>query len=130
MTHASLPTSDLRRAALAFAVACSTLAAPIAHATPDARNQAEIDSLLQSISSSGCTFIRSGQEYTGTEARKHLQTKLDFVRWRLQTVEQFIDKLASTSSSTGEPYLIRCGANQTLARGWLDSQLKVVRGQR
>ena len=122
-------TAPVRRALAVLAVA-STLAASAAQATPDARNAAEIDSLLQSVATSGCTFIRSGQEFSGPDARKHLETKLGFVRWRLETVEQFIDKLASTSSTTGEAYQIRCGTIQTAARTWLDAQLKLVRGQR
>ncbi len=120
--------ASVRRALAALAVV-STLVAGAAQATPDARNAAEIDSLLQHIGSSGCTFIRSGQEYSAADARRHLEMKLGFVRWRLQTTEQFIDKLASSSSTTGEPYQIRCGSTQTVARTWLDAQLKQVRGQ-
>ena len=119
--------SRTARRALATLVAAAALSASVANATPDAKNAAEIDSLLQSIGNSNCTFIRAGQEYTATEARKHLEMKLGFVRWRLQTVEQFIDKLASSSSQTGEAYQIRCGAEQTPARNWLETQLKLVR---
>ena len=105
-------------------------AAGAAQATPDERTSAEIDRLLANIASSNCTFIRSGQEYTGVEARKHLEFKMNFVLSRIESTEQFIDKLASVSSTTGEPYQMRCGNTQTLARTWLNTQLKLVRSKR
>lgn len=117
------------RPTLAALVLAAAFTAPAAQATPDARASAEIDALLGNIARSNCTFVRAGKEYTGAEARKHLEFKLGFVRSRLDTADQFVRDLASTSSSTGEAYHIRCNGNDNLARNWLDAQLKTIRGQ-
>ncbi|MEP7207226.1 MAG: DUF5329 family protein, partial [Casimicrobiaceae bacterium] len=91
------------RGIAAALVAVSALAvAPIAEATPDARASAEIDQLLGAIDHSGCTFLRSGKEYTGAEARRHLEFKLGFARSRIDSADQFVRDLASASSTTGE----------------------------
>jgi hypothetical protein len=119
---------SLRRTLAALAVA-SALGTGTVQATPDTRVSAEIDQLLGNIANSNCTFIRSGQEYSAAEARKHLEMKMNFVLSRLESTEQFIDKLASESSTTGEPYQIRCGNTQTVARTWLNTQLQLVRNQ-
>jgi len=51
------------------------------------------------------------------------------VRARLSTAEEFITHLASKSSSTGEPYHIRCEGKDSAAETWLNAQLKGIRGQ-
>jgi len=123
-----LRTGSVRPTVAALALAAAVFS-PLANATPDAKASAEIDQLLTAIQKSNCTFVRSGQEYDGSAARKHLEFKLGFVRSRLDTADQFVEKLASASSTTGEAYHIRCSGNDNLARTWLDAQLKVIRGQ-
>ncbi len=118
----------LRRTLAGLALA-SGLLASTAYATPDARATAEIDQLLATIGSSGCTFVRSGKEYDGAAARKHLEFKLGFVRSRLASADQFVRDLASTSSTTGEAYHIRCNGNDSTAGSWLEAKLKSIRGQ-
>ena len=111
------------------ALALAAFVSAPALASPDARSAAEIDQILATIANSGCTFIREGKEYSGADARKHLETKLGFARSRIDNTEQFITYLASKSSTTGNAYHIRCGANDTVAQTWLDAQLKTIRGQ-
>lgn len=113
-------------AALALAVSLTSLPAA---ASPDERSSKEIDQLLSNIANSGCTFIREGKEYPGSDARRHLEFKLGFVRSRIDNTEQFITYLASKSSTTGNPYHIRCNGNDTVAQAWLEAQLKGIRGQ-
>jgi hypothetical protein len=55
----------------------------------------------------GAVFIRNGSEYDATKAAEHLRRKLDYAGKRIQTADQFIDKLATGSSMTGKPYRIR-----------------------
>ena len=121
--------ASARPTLVALALAATFVCTP-ALATPDARSAAEIDQILTSIANSGCTFVREGKEYSGADARKHLEFKLGFVRSRIENTEQFITYLASKSSTTGNPYHIRCGATDTVAQTWLDAQLKTIRGQR
>jgi len=116
----------LRPMLFAAALAAASFS-PIAAGSPDARASAEIKKLLSAIDHSDCTFLRSGKAYSGTQARRHLEFKLGFVRSRLESADQFVHDLASASSTTGEPYHIRCGDRETEARTWLDAQLKTIR---
>jgi hypothetical protein len=90
----------------------------------------EIDALLSGLEASSCTFNRNGSWYPATEARSHLLRKLKYLedRGAVQSAEQFIELAASSSSTTGQPYLVKCGSGAPVQSGtWLRSQLQVVR---
>jgi hypothetical protein len=55
----------------------------------------------------GAVFIRNSEEHTPAEAADHLQRKWDYAAEDISTAEEFIEQLASKSSTTGEPYRIR-----------------------
>ena len=115
------------RALLAAALAFCALAA----AQP-APARAEIDALLDRLQASGCQFERNGQWYESAEAKAHLQRKLEYVERRraLQSAEQFIDLIGSSSSSSGEPYRVKCGsAAPVQSRQWLTRELATLRKQ-
>jgi len=79
---------------------------------------------------SGCEFNRNGSWYTGAEAKSHLLGKLKYLedRGAVQTAEQFIELAASSSSMSGQPYLVRCGGGAPVKSGtWLLSQLQAMR---
>jgi hypothetical protein len=105
-------------------------AASPAGASPDGRAQAEIDYLLDYVAASGCSFIRDGRAFPGTEARAHLERKYSYARSSLTAAEQFITEVASASSVTGEPYGVRCPAVETNAGPWLTAALKRYRALR
>ena len=76
-------------------------------AFPDGE-QARIDRLLAAVSASAdLVFIRNGSEHTAREAADHLRLKLRRAGSRIATAEEFIDLLATRSSFSGKPYLIR-----------------------
>lgn len=52
-------------------------------------------------------FVRNGDAHSCDEAVSHLRLKLGNTRNRLDTAEQFIDKVASSSSITGKPYIVK-----------------------
>lgn len=87
----------------------------------------EIRFLLDSVGDSGCTFTRNGKDHTAAEARDHLAMKYRRAGSRVTTAEAFIDRLASASSWTGEPYLIRCDGAQMRSREWLNDRLREYR---
>lgn len=92
--------------------------------------QKEITKLLDRIEASNCSFGRNGNWYPASEARKHLQMKLDYMvkRNMLGSTEEFISKAATASSVSGEAYQIRCGAQAPIASAvWLTSELKRIR---
>ena len=52
-------------------------------------------------------FIRNGSEHNAAEAESHLRLKLSKTKKRLDTAEQFVDKVASGSSISGKPYQVK-----------------------
>jgi hypothetical protein len=90
----------------------------------------EIDALFDKLQASGCEFNRNGSWYSGAQARTHLIKKLDYLESKslVRTTEDFIKLAASTSSSSGQPYQVRCGAAQPVeSQTWLQQQLKALR---
>ena len=118
----------MRRLLVSLLTCCIAIAAIAAPLSPAAR--AEIDALLARLVASGCEFNRNGTWYTAAEAESHLLQKLKYFedRGMVQTTEQFIEKAASGSSMSGQPYLVRCGNNPPVQSGqWLRSELNELR---
>jgi hypothetical protein len=110
---------------LAWICAAAGSAAPLA---PAAR--AEIDGLMARLSASACAFNRNGSWYTAAEAAPHLLRKLQYLAERglVESAEQFIDRAASSSSVSGQPYLVRCGDGTPVESGvWFRAQLQAIR---
>jgi hypothetical protein len=110
-------------ASLWFALAAA--AASLAPAT-----RAEIDGLLSRLETSACEFNRNGSWYSGAEAKTHLLSKLKYFedKGTVQTTEQFIERAASSSSMSGQAYLVRCaGAAPVQSGTWLLAQLQAMR---
>jgi hypothetical protein len=90
----------------------------------------EIDGLMSRLGSSGCEFNRNGTWHTARDAKAHLLDKLKYLedRGQVQSTEQFIELAASSSSVSGQPYLVKCGSGTPVSSGtWLRSQLQVMR---
>jgi hypothetical protein len=92
------------------------------------QEEARINTLLAALEKrSTLVFIRNGNAHSAAEAAEHLKLKLSRTRDRLQTAEQFIDQVASASSITGKPYLVRePGKNERYARDFLHELLRQV----
>jgi hypothetical protein len=122
---------NIRITHLLCAAALTALAqSAIAGAEGQARQ--EVTYLLGSVASSHCQFNRNGSWYEGEEARAHLQKKFDYLDKRnmAPTAELFIERGASTSSTSGKPYQIRCpGAAPVDSATWLSAQLARYRKQ-
>jgi hypothetical protein len=102
--------------------------ASTAAGTSDRNPREIIEMLIAEIESAEVTFIRNGSEHAPDEAAAHLRRKLSFAGDRIQTPEQFIEHLASYSSSSGKPYLIKLtDGRQIEAKGWLYDLLKDIR---
>ena len=120
----------MKVALLASTFALASMQAAAAPLPPVAR--AEIDGVLQRLQTSGCEFNRNGSWYTGTEARDHLQKKLDYLERKdaVHSAEQFIELAASNSSVTGKPYLVLCsGTAPVQSRVWLTGELQAQRSR-
>jgi hypothetical protein len=116
----------------AYLLVCIALyalaAAPPSYAdNAAARERARIYALLDALERSGLVFIRNGSAHTAQKARVHLEMKLDRSGGRVTTAEQFIDRLASRSSATGRPYLVRLADGSTVEAGiWLRARLAEI----
>ena len=94
----------------------------------------KIDALLEGVKSSDVTFIRNGSEYTAQEAYTHLQRKLKSAQnsWFAPPKEEwtarlFIEKIASRSSLSKKPYLVRFKGGKVIeARVWLTEMLTAI----
>lgn len=89
----------------------------------------EIDYLLETVAESDCTFIRNGKEYAAIAARDHLQMKRERGRKYYESTEQFIDRIASKSSWSGKPYMIRCADTEITASEWFTRALADFRAK-
>ncbi|HET7843855.1 MAG TPA: DUF5329 domain-containing protein [Xanthomonadales bacterium] len=88
----------------------------------------EVNALLGELRASACRFNRNGTWYGGADASQHLAKKYDYLRSRLASTEQFIEKGASTSSMSGKHYLVQCGdAKAVTSREWLTAELEALR---
>jgi len=90
----------------------------------------EVDLLLTRLETSGCQVSRNGTWYPAAETRSHLETKLHYLedRGAVENAEQFIDRAASASSMSGQPYLIKCGDNPPEESGtWFSRELQAIR---
>jgi len=107
------------------------LALSAAGAAPAPRQvRAEAESLLKVLRESGCQFNRNGSWYTGAEAQAHLTKKLEYLDGKglIKTTEDFISNGASTSSSSGKPYKVKCGAAPEVESSvWLQERLRGLR---
>jgi hypothetical protein len=74
---------------------------------------------------SNIKFIRNGEEFSGREAREHMQKKLDYAGSKIKTVNDFIDHIATKSSLTGNLYYVKLpNGTKVESAKWLRETLK------
>lgn len=104
-----------RRALLStLLVLCAPASAGISTA-----EQARIDRLIDYVETrKGVVFMRNGTDYSSEEAAKFMRGKMKMMGGDVTTAQQFIDQIASKSSTTGQAYLVRFndGKTQTVAK--------------
>jgi hypothetical protein len=112
---------------LLAAIFAALLTASIALAL-DPQTQAEIDELISFVQTSDVRFIRNGQEYSAAEGADHLRQKLARAGDRVKTTDDFITGIASQSSISGQPYLVKFADGHTQPAGdWLRAHLAEAR---
>lgn len=102
-------------------VMCWSMMVPLVYAS--VRSEAEqwkINALLHAIQEADVHFMRNGKIYTASEAYEHLSHKLLAAGSKVQTVQEFIEKIASRSSLSGENYQVVLTDGKTIpASVWL-----------
>jgi hypothetical protein len=92
-------------ALVALALAAAPGALPPARAAPPPHEQQRIEQLLDALAADRSSrFVRNATAYSGADAARFLRAK-----WRAQgqgiaSAEAFIERLASRSGTTGQPY--------------------------
>lgn len=111
--------------------AAGLLLAPAARsAPPPVAAQIEINFLLGYVDGSRCEFLRNGTWHGAQPAQVHLRDKFKYLvmRDQINSTEQFIDRAATESSLTGQPYQVRCaGQPPVMTHQWLLDELKRFR---
>jgi hypothetical protein len=73
-----------------------------------AEEAGRIEALIVAVSRmSDAAFIRNGQAYDSATAAEFLRRKWQAQSSKVASAEDFIAKVASFSSTTGQPYLVR-----------------------
>jgi Family of unknown function (DUF5329) len=100
--------------------------APSVHAALSAEE--EINALINAIETSGCQFIRNGDNHTAAQAAEHLSLKYRKGKSYAPTAEAFIENLASKSSMTKTPYYLLTPQGEKIPSGdWLRQRLAQLR---
>ncbi|MGO9039644.1 MAG: DUF5329 domain-containing protein [Steroidobacteraceae bacterium] len=120
------------RKPLSLALVVALNITPGAHAAAPPAAQIEINHLLGLIQQSGCEFYRNGTWYDAQHAQAHLRAKYEMLAadGQIKTAEDFIEKAASTSSMSGQPYQMRCGAGAAMTTNqWFLAALMRLRSR-
>lgn len=101
-----------------FEIRC--VSQPSAASRSELTEAERIEALLDRLANSDATFVREGIDYNGAEAAAHLRSKVAAVRDQVGTLEEFIEKVGSRSSTTGNPYYVKTSDGTTIEAGtWL-----------
>lgn len=95
-----------------------------AAATTDESTDAEVEYLLEFVALSACTFHRNGEDHNSADAADHLRLKYRRGKRTVNSTEQYIDRLASKSSWSGEPYTVTCDGQTQTSSAWLHEALR------
>ncbi len=99
------------------------------YSATDVDSAREIHALIDAVEQvEGARFIRNGEEHDAKSAADHLRRKLKGAGGRVRTAEDFIEKIASKSSLSGNPYAMRLSNGQIVDAGdWFRAKLAAIR---
>ncbi len=86
----------------------------------------KIEALIKHVAEmKGAKFVRNDKEYDAKTAARFLRGKWEAKEAEIKTAKDFIEKVASVSSTTGKPYLIRPKGGKEMKFGeYLLAELK------
>ncbi|BCB27225.1 hypothetical protein SKTS_21110 [Sulfurimicrobium lacus] len=99
---------------------------PVARAEPPQNVQIEVNFLLGYVEGSGCEFYRNGTWRDSKAAQAHLRDKYKYLMARnlINTTEDFIERAATESSFTGQPYQVKCNGTAVIPSSqWLRNEI-------
>lgn len=90
----------------------------IAQAAPPAPEMARIDRLLTAVAArKDIRMVRNGKDYDTAMACEFLRRKLSTMGGEVRTAEEFIERIATRSSTTGQLYWVRLSDGRDIPAG-------------
>jgi hypothetical protein len=86
----------------------------------------KIESLISTVENlKDAKFVRNGTEYDCKAAAQHMRDKWEYAGSKVKTARDFISVIASKSSQSGKPYVIRFKDGKEVESGkYLTEQLE------
>jgi hypothetical protein len=102
---------------------------PVAQATPSEHEDKLITALIERVAKmTTMKFMRNGGAHSSTEAAEHMQAKYAYFKNEIVTAEDFIERCATRSELTGQPYTVKLGNDQEReANAFLQRELRALR---
>lgn len=90
-----------------------------------------IDRLIEYVRSRhDVIFVRNGSDYSCEDAANFMRGKLRAMGGQVSTAQQFIEQIATKSSTTGQPYTTRFADGKTMPLAqFLSNELKRMDGK-
>ena len=97
-----------------------------ARAAPPPHEQSRIERLIRFVEmQKDMTFVRNGSEYSCADAGKFLRGKLESMGAEVTTAREFIERIATKSSMSGQPYHVKFADGKMIpAAQFLADELK------
>ena len=95
-------------------------------AAPPPHEQTRIEKLIHFVEvQKDMKFVRNGTEYSCADAGKFLRGKLESMGKEVTTAREFIERIASKSSMSGQPYQVKFADGRMMpASQFLHEELK------
>ena len=88
----------------------------------------EVNHLLEFVKNSQCVINRNGTDHSAEKAVKHIQSKYDYYRNKIETTEDFINLSATKSTVSGNHYTVSCPGDKVInTQDWLLAELNRFR---
>ena len=98
----------MRTAGVPLVIVVAMIALPGHAGEKPITDREKIEALISRIERlDGAVFIRNGKEHSARTAAKFLREKWQSKEAEVETATDFIQKVASVSSTSGKPYVIR-----------------------
>ena len=106
-----------------FLLSLTLLATSSFSSSAQTEAETEIRWLIQAVRDIDCQFDRNGTLHSAESAANHLELKYSRGKRYADSAEAFIERLASQSSLTGEPYRMICEGSAMPAANRLTTKL-------
>jgi hypothetical protein len=121
----------LRTGVVCYVLLCLAVVSHVSAADLPVSERQKIEALIQQIEHvSDAVFIRNNKTYTAKTAALFLRGKWEATLEDITTAQDFIVKVASVSSTSGQPYRIRFNDGREVPSGeYLGTALKKLEQQ-